>query len=179
VRPFIGIVILSILLPALAWAQDKDKQYRGEGYLFLGLGEWSDGSGRYGLEHVGGGGEVLLFKGLGIEEELGAMGRPGGGVGLFSVDPVYNFRHVRKDPKLVPFVEAGYTRAFGNRGFTITENMFNFGGGFHYWLFKHVGLRLELRDYLAHTSWGYWTGPQRFGETRNYPAIRIGLAIRP
>ena len=177
-KSFIGLAILFILAPAIASAQDKGNQYRWEGYLFLGPGEWSDGNGRYGLEHVGGGGEVSLFKGLGIEGEAGAMGRPGYGVGLFSIDPVYNFLRAHKDSRLVPFVEGGYTRAFGNRGFTVGENMFNFGGGFHYWMFEPVGLRLEFRDYLGHESTGYWSGQQWFGETRNYPAIRIGLAIR-
>jgi hypothetical protein len=121
------------------------------------------------MEHVGAGGEVLLFRGLAVGGELGAMGRPGDEVGLYSIDSSYHFSHARGKSKLVPFIEGGYTRAFGNRG-SPYPNIFNFGGGVHYWVFKRVGLRLEFRDYVAQHSF--------FAGTDQYWGFRVGLALR-
>jgi hypothetical protein len=159
---------LLLIAQALTLAQGADHQYRGEGYLFIGEGTYPTHPGLLGVGHVGGGGGVLLFKGLGVESELGAMGRPGDGVGLFSVDPSYRLLPSRSKSKVVPFVEGGYTRAFGNWGFTYSENLFNFGGGIHYWPFKRVGMRLEGRDYVDH---GWFV-------SNHYPALRIALALR-
>ena len=159
---------LLLLAPALAPAQVAGHQYRVEGYLFIGQGTYPTYPGLLGIGHVGGGGGVLLFKGLSVESEAGAMGRPGYGVGLFSVDASYRLLPSRSKSKVVPFVEGGYTRAFGNWGFTYSENLFNFGGGIHYWPFKRVGMRLEVRDYVDHAPWGL----------DHYPALRIAFALR-
>ncbi len=167
-KKLIATVALLFMAPALASAQDVDHQYRRQGYVFIGEGVYSEDHARYGISHVGGGGEVLLFKGLGVGSELGAMGWAGEGVGVFSIDPSYHFLHARGKSKLVPFVDGGYTRTFGNNGFTYSDNLFNFGGGIHYWPFKRVGLRLDFRDYVDH---GYMV-------TTHYPALRIGLALR-
>ena len=161
-------LVLFLVAPALAPAQDKDPQYRGEGYVFIGQGTYPFNSGLYGVGHVGGGGGVLLFKGLSVESELGAMGRPGWGVGLFSVDPSFRLLPSASKSMVVPFVDAGYTRAFGNNTYTFSENLFNFGGGIHYWPFRRWGLRLEVRDYVDHG---------RFLTNHN-PVLRIALAVR-
>jgi len=168
VKELTATVALLLMASALAPAQDVDHQYRGQGYVFIGQGTYSDDYGLHRIDHVGGGDEVLLFKGLGVGSELGAMGRPGDGVGLFSIDPSYHFRPSSNKSKLVPFVDAGYTRAFGNKGYAYFWNAFNFGGGIYYWPFKRVGLRLDFRDYVAR---GYIV-------TTHYPAFRIGLALR-
>jgi len=167
-KELIATAALLLIAPALTSAQDAGHQYRGEGYLFIGEGTYPANPGLYGVSHVGGGGGVLLFKGLSLESELGAMGRPGDGVGLFSVDPSYSLLPSRSKSKVVPFVEAGYTRAFGNWAFTYSENLFNFGGGIHYWPFKRWGMRLEFRDYVDHGGF----------VTNHYPALRIALALR-
>jgi hypothetical protein len=167
-KELIATAALLLITPALTSAQDAGHQYRGEGYLFIGEGTYSAHPGLFGVSHVGGGGGVLLFKGLSLESELGAMGRPGDGVGLFSVDPSYRLLPSRSKSKVIPFVEGGYTRAFGNWGFTYSENLFNFGGGIHYWPFKRWGMRLELRDYVDHGGL----------VTNHYPALRIALALR-
>jgi hypothetical protein len=164
----IATVDLLLMVPMLVSAQNTDPRYRVQGYVFIGQGTYSENPALYGVGHVGGGGDVLLFKALGVESELGVMGRPGDGVGLFSIDPSYRLLPSSSKSKVVPFVEGGYTRAFGNRYFTYSENLLNFGGGIHYWPFKRVGLRLEFRDYVDH---GYVV-------TRHYPALRIGLALR-
>jgi len=170
-KKLIAIVAVLLVAPGLASAQGSDHPSRVQGYVFLGEGPYSEDSADFRVGHVGGGGEVLLYKGLGIESEVGAMGRPGeGGVGIFSIDPSYQFLRSRRRSKLVPFVEAGYSRAFGNFGFTYSQDLLNFGGGIYYWPFKRVGLRLDFRDYVDH-AWGY-------GVTTNYPAFRVGLALR-
>jgi hypothetical protein len=161
-------VALLLVAPALALAQDAGQQYRGEGYVFIGDGLYSEDYGHLGVGHVGGGGEVWLLKGLSVGSELGAMGRPGAGVGLFSIDPSYRLLPSFSKSKVVPFVDAGYTRPFDNDGYTRSDNLFNFGGGIHYWPFKRVGLRLDFRDYVDHGR----------VETNHFPALRIGLVVR-
>lgn len=155
------------MAPAWGSAQNSD-QYRGEGYLFIGEGLLSADSAHFGITHVGGGGKVWLSKGLGVDGELGAMGKPASGVGLFSVGPSYNLLHFSFQSRVVPFVDAGYTRAFGARNYTRSANLANFGCGINYWLFRRVGLRLDFRDDVDH-------GPRAVG---HYPALRIGLAVR-
>jgi hypothetical protein len=168
-KELIATAALLLIAPAWASAQDAGHQYRGEGYLFIGEGTYPENSETYGVSYVGGGGEVRLFKGLGVESELGVMGRPGvWGEGLFSVDPSYQFLRASSKSKLVPFVEAGYTRTFANNVNFPLGNLFNFAGGIHYWAFKRLGLRLEFRDYVQHTPW----------VTTHYPALRIALALR-
>lgn len=157
-----------VIAPALVQAQEKSIQFRGDGYLFIGEGVLSVDGAHYGMSHVGGGGEVALFKGFGVGSELGAMGKPGEGTGLFSINPFYRFLYAGAKSKIVPFVTGGYTRPFGNRGFTFSNNLVNFGGGIDYWAFKRVGVRLEFRDYVDHSHF----------MTSTYPAIRIGIVFR-
>jgi len=159
---------LLFMVSALPSAQGIDSRYRPEGYVFIGQGTYPENSALYGVGHVGGGGGVLLFKGLSVESELGAMGRPGWGVGLFSVDPSFRLLPSASKSKVVPFVDAGYTRALDNNNFTFSDNLFNFGGGIHYWPFKRVGMRLEVRDYVDHDR----------VVTNHYPVLRIALALR-
>jgi hypothetical protein len=167
-KTLIAAAALMFMAPGLASAQEVGHQYRCQVYAFIGQGTYSDDYGLQRIDHVGGGGEVRLFKGLGVGSELGAMGRPGDGVGLFSIDPSYHFRPSSNKSKLVPFVDAGYTRTFGNRYFTYSQNLFNFGGGIYYWPFKRVGLRADFRDYVDHGRL----------VTTHYPAFRISLALR-
>ena len=162
------IIALLLMAPGFAPAQGIGSRYRVEGYVFIGQGTYPENSDLYGVGHVGGGGGVLLFRGLSVESELGAMGRPGWGVGLFSVDPSFRLLPSASKSKVVPFVDAGYTRALDNNNFTFSDNLFNFGGGIHYWPFKRVGMRLEVRDYVDHDR----------VVTNHYPVLRIALALR-
>jgi hypothetical protein len=171
VKTLIITAALLLMVQSLASAQDVDHPYRGQGYVFIGEGTLQD-NGLHGITHVGGGGEVLLFKGFGIGSELGAMGRPGEGVGVFSIDPSYHFLRASSTSKLVPFVEGGYTRTFANNDPVPPANLFNFGGGIHYWAFKRAGLRLEFRDQV-HPRLAYVSG---FAD--HYWGLRIGLALR-
>jgi len=101
------------------------------------------------------------------------MGRPGYPfyTGLFSVNPFYRFRHASAKTKLIPFADAGYARAFLNTIFT-SHNLFNFGGGIDYWVFRRVGLRLEFRDYVDHYPYSYGA------PSPHHPMFRIGLVLR-
>lgn len=171
-KKLIATAALLLAGPMLASAQNADPKYRGQGYIFLGVGSGTDNP-RF--EHVGGGGEVLLFRGIGVGGELGAMGTPGEGEGVLSVGPSYHFLHAFHKSKIDPFVQGGYTGTFagdvpieGGRGI-----LFNFGGGMNYWFFKRLGLRLEFRDYVHHTSF-YPSG----GATDQYWGVRIGLTVR-
>jgi len=172
VRQFAMTSAILLLLPVWVTAQDTKPAYRGQGYIFLGVGSGTDSPS---FEHVGGGGEVLLFRGIGVGGELGVMGRPGEGEGVLSVGPSYHFLHAFQKSKIDPFVQGGYTGTFegtdpieGGRG-----NLFNFGGGMNYWFFKRVGLRLDFRDYVHHRSF-FPAG----GATDQNWDVRIGMTVR-
>ena len=167
-RSFLGTTLILIMAPALTSAQDTSTPFQGDGYLFIGGGDYADGNAHYGISHVGGGGELQLAGGFGVGSELGVMGQPGEGTGLFSIDPFYRFLHAGSKSRIVPFVNGGYTCAFGNRGFTNSNTLLNFGGGIDYWPTKHVGFRLEFRNYL---DYGY-------ARTADYPALRVGVVFR-
>jgi len=157
-----------IMVPAMVSAQNVDSQLRVQGYVFLGVGSGGDLTPP--TKYAGSGGEVLLYRGLGVGGELEVMGSHDEGAGLYSIDSSYHFFRAHGKSKLVPFIEGGYTRAFGNYGVTSSQDLFNFGGGIHYWVFKHVGLRLEFRDFVAQRSF--------FGVTDHYWGFRVGLALR-
>jgi hypothetical protein len=164
-RAFIAVAIISLAISPWALAQNAAPRYRGEGYLFFGEGVVSSGYAHWGILHAGGGGDVRVLKGLGVDGELGAMGLFGYGFGIFSLGPSYHFLRPTRKSKFDPFVGSGYTRAFGNGG----VNLMNFGGGTNYWLFRRVGVRFDFRDYPnlgLRSGWG------------NVPELRVGLVIR-
>lgn len=163
------VFLLALTAPALAPGQNAGPGSRANGYIFIGQGYYSVYGAQFGIGHVGGGGQYTFYKNLGVDAELGAMGRAAEGVGLFSVDPFYRFASASRHTKLVPFVTAGYTRAFEGAGFTRSNNLFNFGGGAEYWAFKRVGLRIDFRDYVDQN---------RISAYSHYPAIRVGLLFR-
>jgi hypothetical protein len=129
----------------------------GQGYLFFGPGNAR-------ALHLGGGGEGLVYKGLGLGGELGyafPRGAFGGGIGLLSANASYHF-NVRSHWKIHPFVTGGYTLAVRSG----TANLVNLGGGLTYWMSDRVGLRVEYREYVP-TAWR--------GDLRE---VRFGLALR-
>ncbi len=167
----IATVALLLMVPAWASAQNPDHQYRDQGYVFIGEGSvHSSDNGLHGNAQAGAGAEVLLIRGFGVGGELGVMGTPGHGGGIVSIDPSYRF--LRKS-KLVPFVEGGYSRAFGRNDTIPPTNLFNFGGGISYWAFKRVGLRLEVRDHVHSANHSYF-----WGDENHYWGVRIGLTFR-
>ena len=62
----IFVILLAVLLPFAAAAQSKER--RGQGYVFVAPTSTTEGG--FGL-HIGGGGEGLVYKGLGVGGEIG------------------------------------------------------------------------------------------------------------
>jgi hypothetical protein len=151
---FIGLLPLSLL------GQGNQTQ-PGLGYFFFAPGIRS--CEREGTFHVGGGGEVSLAKGLGVGAEIGYLSSwksAGSGIGILSLDGVYQFHRSRKT---VPFVLAGYSLGFRSG----VAHALNFGGGVNYWFREKVGLRLEFRDHIP-TSEAYC----------HFLGFRLGLSFR-
>jgi hypothetical protein len=149
---------LLVFLPTLVSAQTSS--YRGQGYVFFGPGAASNFGNTDGTFHVGGGGEVFLYRELAGGAEIGYLApwkTAGDGIGVFSLD---GSLHFDRTAKLTPFITAGYTRAGRANGI-------NFGGGIEWWFRERKGLRLEFRDY-------------RMGEATNlyYLDFRIGFEFR-
>ncbi len=145
---------------AAAWAQHSN------GYVFFAPGAIVGGGGGAMTFHLGGGGEGILGRGIGVGVELGALGPRAfsDALGVLSANGYYHFRH-GKHHKVDPFVTGGYSLFF--RGGTM--NMYNFGVGANYWFSDRLGFRLELRDQL-----GSWCGCY----TANFPSLRFGLSLR-
>jgi hypothetical protein len=111
---------------------------------------------------LGGGGDWLFYKGLGIGADVGyqfARGDVSDGVGLGSLNGAYHFTSAPGLGGLVPFVTAGYAIAFRSGHL----NLFTYGGGAQYWFHRRIGMRAELRDYR--TRHGQYVAALRFGLT--------------
>jgi hypothetical protein len=156
--------IISILLPVVClsaplWAQ----RYSGAGYGFFSL-DRPGGASLGDVLTVGGGGEALLFKGVGIGADIGYQfprGSGGSGIGIATLNGCYHFVNRQNPGKVVPFVTAGYGVGFRSGAI----NLYNYGGGANFWFSRHLGFRAELRDY----------------RTQNYDyavSLRFGLAFR-
>lgn len=160
-------VIASLLLvaPLSALAQDGDHAYRGQGYVFFGLG---DSPALF--EHVGGGVEGFLYKGLAVGGEAGYV-HWGSGYGQALIGPAdcsFHFgRHAARG-KADPFVLGGVSvlgpnQSANGRG-TATGT---FGGGVNWWQAEHVALRFEVREVLRSDFLEY-----------NQVSFRIGVTFR-
>ncbi len=158
-RCFQGILLLAGLAGAVR-AQSSN------GYVFFAPGGVTCCGHTAMTLHFGAGGEAVLGAGIGLGAEIGALGPrqdfADGVVGILSPNGYYHFargRRVRADP----FVTGGYTLLFRSGH----ENLFNFGGGFHYWLAGGLGVRVEFRDHVYSN-----------GVTLHYWGLRFGLAFR-
>lgn len=139
-------VVLLILFPGPAGAGQQAVPHRGQGYVFWGPGGANNEAA---IQHLGAGGEVCLWKGLGVGAEIGylsPMRSLGDGAGVLSVNGLYDFGRTRQ-LRLSPFVTGGYSLAFGGG----VANAVNVGGGLHLWLGRRAGLRFELRDHFVPT----------------------------
>ena len=143
--------------------EESRQGHRGQGYLFIAPGMYIGNADSIAILHVGGGGEFLVYRGLGVGAEVGAIGalqESRDGLGLFSANGSYHFSRLRK---LSPFLSGGYSIVGGNG----QRNLVNFGGGVNYWLRERIGLRLEFRDHVYADG----TGRQLLG-------FRVGFAFR-
>jgi len=184
-RRFILITGLLLASPVVGLAQNnQDPHYRGEGYLFFGVGPavvgvpefipslgYSILNRRPVVEHAGFGGEAFLYKGLGLGAEVGyaRWSTPGGfneWAGIASADLSYHFPLKAAHSRLDPFVLGGYTLMFHHG----SDSAGNFGGGLNLWIAKHAALRFEVRD-ETHSS----LSPSGY---RQILEFRVGLTFR-
>jgi len=147
------LLCVAFLAPALVRGQESLSKSFGHGYAFFAPGAATTFSCRsctFGTLHVGGGGEAILYKGLGIGAELGylvPMEEMSQGFGLVSLNGVYVFRRGGK-ARVEPFLTGGGTVVISGGAY----GGINFGGGVHYWMRKRVGLRIEFRDHVPTES---------------------------
>ena len=157
----IFVILLAVLLPFAAAAQSKE--WRRQGYVFVAP---TSTTGRGLALHIGGGGEGLVYKGLGVGGEIGYLGSADGlrdGIGILSTNISYHFTKATKSRKFAPFVTSGYSMLFRRSAL----NAVNIGGGANLWFKDRIGLRLELRDHIPLRS-----------ESIHFFGVRIGLAFR-
>jgi len=172
VKRLIATAALLFMVPALAAAQTTDHQDRGQGYFFFGMGTGTPSSFLHpGIEHVGGGGEGFLYKGVGFGAEAGYANWGGyyGNAVIASGDFSYHFRRHARRGAVDPFVLGGVsfvgpTKVGGGRG----SPAGNYGGGANLWLARHAALRLEFRDVVGAQYWAY----------THYLSFRIGVTLR-
>lgn len=154
--------VLFLAFSALAKADESGKEHHGQGYLFVAGGVAVQRGYYRELVHFGGGGEGLVYKGIGVGSEIGLLTTgPESSMGLLSVNGSYHFLRNRK---LSPFVTSGYSVAFRDGH----ANLVNFGGGVHWWFREGAGVRLEFRDHI-HSYRGVQT---------SFLEARIGFSFR-
>ncbi len=164
-KTYFAILLLMGALPATLLAQSSN------GYVFFAPGGASCCGNTSMTVHFGGGGEAVLWKGIGAGAELGALAFrqdfTDSLVGLLSLNGYYHFVH-EKNRKADPFVTAGYSLMFRSGH----ANLFNFGGGLNYWLDRRLRLRLEFRDHVRSV------GALDLGGDIHYWGVRFGLTFR-
>ena len=157
-RKITAIILVLVAAQAAALAQDR----RGWGYAVGGVGATGNGSSTATFQ-VAGGGEGLVYKGLGLGAEVGYLApfrRTGDGFGVFSPNVSYHFSN--RSSRLVPFVTGGFSLGFRSGA----SGGGNFGGGVQYWMKDHVALRLEFRDHIFSS------------DTPHFFQFRVGLSFR-
>jgi hypothetical protein len=173
-RNLIKLITVSFFVLGLsAWAHaqsttgaippENPHVHHGQGYLFIAPGVYIGNAESISTLHAGGGGEVLVYRGLGLGAEVGgiaALTESGGGLWLFSANGSYSFA---RQSRVSPFLTGGYS-SVGGRG---QRNLVNFGGGVNYWFQEGKGIRLELRDHIYADGTG-----------RHLLGFRIGFAFR-
>ena len=152
-RPGLLLVPLTVfLLSAAALGQSSN------GYLVGGIGTRDEKL----TSQAALGGELVFYKGVGAGAEIGAiMGH--NSFGIISFNGYYHIPVSDPPARVDPFVTVGYTAGVS----VSTDNLYNVGAGFHYWFYRRVGLRFELRDIVvpgARPSSHFW-------------GFRLGFAI--
>lgn len=131
---------------------------RSLGYWFAAPGGITTNGHTTSAIHLGGGGEIAVWKGTAVGIESGAIGPFDKYVdnvqGIASLDGVYHFFH-SQSARFDPFAETGYSLLF-RKG---TANLWNFGGGLNYWASPSLALRVEFRDHMQGGTFNdihYW-----------------------
>lgn len=157
-RRFLAIAVICCASTLPSWGQI------GNAYVFAAPGALTCCGESLSTLHVGGGGEVKVWKRLGAGAEIGALGPTedfSAALGVMSANGYYHL--LGSGRKLDPFVTGGYS-LFWRSGHV---NMGNIGVGANYWFARHFGLRVEGRDHIRHTG----------GDSLHYWGVRFGIAI--
>lgn len=124
----------------------QNYEKKGWGYGLLGAGS-ACGEDDQNFLHYGGGGEVLLYKGLGVAAEFGYLDRSDSdGMVVFSPGGIYAFN---TGGKTIPFITAGYSFLFYDR--REVRGAF-FGAGINHLIGDYWGIRIEGRDHRRVTK---------------------------
>ncbi len=151
-RLLLGLLCL-IALEVDAFPQEKNQERSTQRYVFFAPGGATSGGYTDPVMHFGVGAEGLLYKGLGVGGEIGYLYptvSPSSGVGVASVNALYQFGTRSKLRKTIPFVTGGWSVAIRDG----VVNGANIGTGLHYWIRPRLGLRLEFRDHFAAADTG-------------------------
>jgi hypothetical protein len=164
--PMRRMILLSICLCSLTGlaAAQTSREYRGQGYGFVGIGGTNGVSDT--SVHAGAGGEGFVHEGFGVGGEIGFIGSTrdfGRGFGIASGNASYHFKNASASGRLVPFVTGGYSVAFRGQG----AHGANFGAGVSYWFSDRAGLRAEFRDHVIDID-----------RTAHFYGFRIGITFR-
>jgi len=182
-RRTIAITICALLLviPATGRAQTENryKSY-GEGYVFLGVRNATQGKGVAGV-----GGDLFIYKGLAAGGDVGTtVTSPDNRITIGSVGMSYHFLRSRTELKVEPFFGAGFSHLVGNINTHGIDYPFssgqdrtgsNFNQGLIAWPTKHFGVRFELREYRLFVSYGALENVIPGG---NPVEFRIGVTLR-
>lgn len=149
---------LLLVVPACGRAQTENR-YCCEGYVFFGLRAANAGNSAAGL-----GGDVFIYKGLAAGADAGiTVGSPDNAIKIGSAGLSYHFLRSHTDLKVEPFLGAGFSYLHGNintHGYIYPWDPGqdrtgpNFSQGLIAWPTKHVGARLEVREYRLFVSYG-------------------------
>ncbi|MBI3896344.1 MAG: hypothetical protein HY313_10495 [Acidobacteria bacterium] len=166
---FVSLSLFLLLSPILAQAQEGQTPQFMANATFAPSAVISSGEATSTF-YFGGGGEGLIYKGLGAGADIGYLFPKSDfkeGVGLLSTNGYYHFFTEGSSQKLVPFATAGYSLGFREG----TANLVNFGGGVDYWFHEKAALRLEVRDNV-------WPGECRCDPSVHFLMFRVGVVGR-
>jgi hypothetical protein len=160
------IVVASfVLVSGTAAGQEAGPGPRWQPYTFAAPGGISNAGTTL---HLGGGADVLIWKGLGASVEGGYVGPIRSmdyGIGLVSANALYQFGRPGRT-KVTPFVTGGYSVGFRSSA----GDAVNVGAGANYWITERTALRFEVRDHVPIGS-GIIRGVDIWG-------VRVGFTWR-
>jgi hypothetical protein len=160
------LILCSLFLLTGNAAAQQVERHRGLGYVVVGPGSDNLFNISVTTLQVGGGGERIVYKGLGLGADLTLiLSRDDFEAGPLSFNGSYHFASESSASKADPFVSGGYSLAVFSGA---TENWFNLGGGVNYWFRERVGLRADFRDFVD----------PNHDELFHLWAFRVGLSLR-
>ena len=156
----------------LAVAQNADRSYHAQGYLFV------EDEATVGFAG-GKAAEGIFSNGIGMGGEYVKAENPLQ-ENMFSVNLFYHLGGSRGKRRFAPFVTGGSTR-FWIPNITLgPANGGNFGCGMNLWVVKHMGVRLEVRNTIGGRSISiiFEPGGNYYTAPNNVVSFRLGVTFR-